>query len=407
MVLARFTDPANGTNGTAQWYNSLQGLTTSGNSYTNPTTGRVTTYVVSGDPVTYNGWIDGSIAPPADRRLAFSSGPFSLAVGDTQEIVIASIVGQGTDRLSSITSLRNSSNLVQAFTYGTAIPCIATVPSFVLLDSVLLLQGSIANPGTSSATGRWVIVSKPSGSTAAIQILGTGEATFTPDVVGTFTIGYQAIVSSSVTGEYDITFNVVLPIAAPQNLTAAAGIGQVMLVWNRSTEADFLKYRIYCGTASGAEILSDSSSNSISATTKIITGLSNGTMYFFRITAVDILGNESGYSNEVSATPNENILRLSPFTVSGQYLNDQIAANTIANGKLPNRVYILQRGGIYRVNSTIIGYNWTPRIRANDSTTTKKPTIFFYPSPITGVLPSLFITVSGDVELKNLIVSGY
>ena len=300
-----FTDPANGTNGTAQWYNSLQGLTTSGNSYTNPTTGRVTTYVVSGDPVTYNGWIDGSIAPPADRRFAFSSGPFSLAVGDTQEIVIASIVGQGTDRLSSITSLRSSSNLVQTFTNGAAVPGIASVPSPIVLGTVVPLHGSIANPGTSSATGQWLIVSRPSNSTAAIQILGTGEATFTPDAAGTFTIGYQAIVSSSVTGEYDVTFNVqdTLFIAAPLNLTANAGNGQVTLQWNKNTEMNFLKYRIYRGTASGTEILSDSSSNSITDTTKVVTGLSNGTMYYFRITGVNKSWIESGYSNEVSVTP--------------------------------------------------------------------------------------------------------
>jgi photosystem II stability/assembly factor-like uncharacterized protein len=103
----------------------------------------------------------------------------------------------------------------------------------------------------------------------------------------------------------------------------------------------------------------------------------------------------------------ESPLRLAPFFISGKYLNDQIAADTLANGKLPNRVYVLQRGGIYRANSDFTNTNWTLRIRANDSTTTQKPVIFLYPSPITGALPGQFINVSGNVELKNLIVSGY
>ncbi len=47
----------------------------------------------------------------------------------------------------------------------------------------------------------------------------------------------------------------------------------------------------------------------------------------------------------------EDILRLAPFAVSGQYLNEQIASDTLANGKLPNRVYVLNRGGIYLANA--------------------------------------------------------
>ncbi|MCX6122030.1 MAG: fibronectin type III domain-containing protein [Ignavibacteriales bacterium] len=198
-------------------------------------------------------------------------------------------------------------------------------------------------------------------------------------------------------------------IMPPQNLTAAAGDGQVTLKWNKNKEADLLRYRIYCGTSPHPTTKVDSSTASNLDTTKIIIGLTNGTTYYFRVTAINNTGLESGYSNEVSATPKpeENILRLSPFAVSSLYLNEQIAADTLRNGKLSNRVYILQRGGVYRVNTSIMNYNWTLRIRANDSTTTQKPIIFLYPSPTTGVLPAQFINVSGDVELKNLIVSGY
>ena len=93
------------------------------------------------------------------------------------------------------------------------------------------------------------------------------------------------------------------PPAAPQSLTATAGNAQVTLKWNKNTEPDFLRYRIYGGTASSPTIQIDSTTAGITDTTKIITGLANGTTYYFRITAVDSAGLESGYSNEVNATP--------------------------------------------------------------------------------------------------------
>lgn len=93
------------------------------------------------------------------------------------------------------------------------------------------------------------------------------------------------------------------PPAAPQNLSASAGNGEVTLSWNKNTEPNFLRYRIYRGLTSQGETLADSTSGGVTDTTRVITGLANGTTYFFRITAVDNAGLESGYSNEVGAVP--------------------------------------------------------------------------------------------------------
>lgn len=70
----------------------------------------VTHYQVSGDPVAGDGWLDDT---PGDRRLFLTSGPFTMAPGDTQVVVGAVIVGQGADRLSSITDLRNKDRNAQ------------------------------------------------------------------------------------------------------------------------------------------------------------------------------------------------------------------------------------------------------------------------------------------------------
>jgi hypothetical protein len=60
-------------------------------------------HIFSGDPVTGTGWLDRA---SDDRRMMASFGPFDFRPGDTQQVVIKMAVGQGEDRLSSITSMR-------------------------------------------------------------------------------------------------------------------------------------------------------------------------------------------------------------------------------------------------------------------------------------------------------------
>ncbi|MBS4028614.1 MAG: VCBS repeat-containing protein, partial [Ignavibacteriales bacterium] len=103
------------------------------------------------------------------------------------------------------------------------------------------------------------------------------------------------------------------PPPTPQKLYALAGNEEVTLVWNRggqiaeektSTDTDFLKYNIYYGGEPSPTDLKISTSPGDQNDTSItITGLSNETMYYFRVTAVDSGGNESGYSNEDVAVP--------------------------------------------------------------------------------------------------------
>jgi hypothetical protein len=106
----------------------------------------------------------------------------------------------------------------------------------------------------------------------------------------------------------------------------------------------------------------------------------------------------------------EAVLRLTPYTVSSKYLNQQIADDTTANGFVAGRVYELQRGGLYLVNRTFRNAGWTLRLRANDSATTRRPVVMMYPTG-TGTNPQNppgnFIDVQGSIELRNLIISGY
>jgi fibronectin type 3 domain-containing protein len=93
-------------------------------------------------------------------------------------------------------------------------------------------------------------------------------------------------------------------LAIPQNLTAAAGNAQVTLRWNKNTESYFARYRIYRSTSPNPTTKVDSTTGGITDTIKVYNGLTNGTIYYFRVTAVDSSGFESAYSNEVSIKPN-------------------------------------------------------------------------------------------------------
>jgi len=62
-------------------------------------------FIFSGDPVAGTGWRDNA---PADKRFMVNCGPFQLASGDTQDIVVAYVVSQGDNALNSVTKLRET-----------------------------------------------------------------------------------------------------------------------------------------------------------------------------------------------------------------------------------------------------------------------------------------------------------
>ena len=103
-------DPSQGQyQGTQEWYNFLQGkLGTTGDPFPDPYTGGTTKFALYGDPVAGTGWIDGLLHPAGDRRAGLSTGPFTIPPGDTQEVVIATVVCIGSSHLQSISLLKSN-----------------------------------------------------------------------------------------------------------------------------------------------------------------------------------------------------------------------------------------------------------------------------------------------------------
>ncbi len=90
--------------------------------------------------------------------------------------------------------------------------------------------------------------------------------------------------------------------SAPSSLSAAAGDGVITLDWADNTEADFSYYNIYRAITRGAWGAAATATSSVSQYTD--TSVTNGTCYWYVVTAVDTGGNESGYSSDTHATPN-------------------------------------------------------------------------------------------------------
>ena len=134
-------DPPQGDiQGSFQYYNFFQGkYGISGAPFIDPTTGKVTTFALNGDPQTQTGWCDGLQLPAGDRRQGSPSGPFTFAPGDTQEVVIAEIVAgalPNVDRLSAIGLLKYYDGAAQlAYNNMFNLP---TPPSSPLVDKIEL-----------------------------------------------------------------------------------------------------------------------------------------------------------------------------------------------------------------------------------------------------------------------------
>ncbi len=114
-----YTDPPLGDyEGTIQFHRLFKGqITTTGAPFTDPNTGEVTKFTLAGDPITGDGWIDGIVHAPGDRRQGMVAGPFNMAAGDTQEVVVAELVGggiPGVDNLQAISSLKSNDRVAQA-----------------------------------------------------------------------------------------------------------------------------------------------------------------------------------------------------------------------------------------------------------------------------------------------------
>ena len=134
--------------GTQQWYNLLRGFQPQDDvenpvPYTNPLTNADTKFTLDGDPTRATGWNDGVPLPAGDRRIVLATGSFEMALGDTQEVVVALLGAISSDRLRSVSKLKFTDQFVQdAYNSFFQVPKPPTQPNvrLVELDQTIVLN---------------------------------------------------------------------------------------------------------------------------------------------------------------------------------------------------------------------------------------------------------------------------
>ncbi len=143
------------------------------------------------------------------------------------------------------------------------------------------------------------------------------------------------------------------PPPAPTGLTATAGNQQVSLSWSASTGAT--SYNVKRGTVNGGPYTTASSPTTTSYSD---TGLTNGTAYYYVVTAVNANG-ESGNSNQASATPAS---AGTPLTVTVNVLtNRHPISSYVYGGAFPQDAAHITDSGLSVVRwggNAASTYNW-------------------------------------------------
>lgn len=144
--------------------------------------------------------------------------------------------------------------------------------------------------GTQSGQeGSTAVQTGATGTSATVTGLQYGQTYF-------FTIAAESVIGASArSNEAHAT---IVP-AAPTGLSASGGNGSVTLTWTAAVGAT--TYNVYQGTSSSGEGAQPLRSG-ISATSSTITGLTNGTTYYFKVAGMDA-GGVSVLSAEAPATP--------------------------------------------------------------------------------------------------------
>jgi PKD repeat protein len=287
-----------------------------------------------GDPLE-DLWLQGSTPLTASASGTPSTGNAPLSVsftgsasGGTAPYSYSWAFGDG----ATSTAQNPSHSYTAAGTYTATLTVTdASSPAKTATSSVVVTVSAVGNPlaTTVSAT--------PTSGQIPLSVAFTGTATggtppysyswafgdgststaqnpsHTYSSAGTFTATLTVTDSSSpaktASSSVSITASPIAgtPPGAPTGATATAGNGQVALSWTPPASnggVDITSYKVYRGTSSGSETLLTSGGCSglgvvVSCTD---TGLTNGQAYYYKVTAVNALG-ESPQSNEAVATP--------------------------------------------------------------------------------------------------------
>ena len=247
-------------------------------------------------------------------------------IGGATEVVVTNIDGQ-----SASTSLRLS------FTSSAPTSVAGTVDnsrSIVTWTAPASVTPAISNylvQYSANGGNSWTSVTRSTSTTASQEVSGL--------INGTSYIFRVATINSVGTGTFSSNSSAVIPETVPEqptNLTGIAGNGQATLNWVAPTDnggRSITTYRVDYSTDGGTNFVEYQHPIS-SATSLVVTGLSNGANYIFRVAATNSVGRGNYSSNSSTVTlvaPLSLAFGTRPIVILGE-TNKSVSATTSPSG---------------------------------------------------------------------------
>jgi hypothetical protein len=233
--------------------------------------------------------------------------PLNVSVGQQTTITVAflpTVVGSASGNISIVSNAPTSPSSVSLSGNGIA-------ATFILSISPTSLSFGNVTTGTSSAAQSVIITNTGNSNVVISQITvsgagytltgGSAPVTLTPLQIVSLSVQFGPRVAGTVSGNVSIVSNATgSPATVPLTGTGVSPVQHsVALAWNASTST-VAGYNVYRGTVSGGAYAKINSSL-VAALDYTDSTVQSGTTYYYVTKAVDSGGNESVFSNEVSA----------------------------------------------------------------------------------------------------------
>ena len=233
--------------------------------------------------------------------------PLNISAGQQSTITVAflpTVVGSASGNISIVSNASTSPNSVSLSGTGIAATFILSIsPASLSFGNVTTGITSAAQSVTITNTGNSnVVISQIILSGAGYTMTGgSAPVTLAPLQTASLSVQFGPTAAGSVNGNVSIVSNATgSPATVPLTGTGVAPVQHsVALTWNASTST-VAGYNVYRGTVSGGPYTKINSSL-VAVLDYTDSTVQSGTTYDYVTTAVDSSGNESAYSNQVSA----------------------------------------------------------------------------------------------------------